>query len=355
MKIALFTLDHPGFPCPQIRLIQPFQELADNAQLYDGMEMLKQKASFSHIDVIIFQRAFPRPQFKGLCSAILQWGKPVIYETDDLLQQVPDHHNKPDYNDELAGNIEWLAREADVVTVSTPALAKYYVDVAKRVVVLPNFLSPRLWNETVLQARPLQQSRVRLGLVGSQNHDKDFALIADLLSETLARFTQVDCVFYGTLPLGIELSERITLVPANYLYEQHPARLARLAIDIALVPLVSSKFNCAKSNIKFLEYGFLGIPGLYADLDPYRGTVVNGENSILCGPDLLHWRDALFQLVEDADIRQRLGSRAQEEVIARHMLPQHAHKWLSVCEEAMAMRSSRAKVFNKINHPVKLE
>lgn len=355
MKIALFTLDQPGFPSPQIRLIEPFQELAGRAVLYNGMEMLKQKVSFSDIDVIIIQRAFPRPQFKDLCSTILTWGKPVVYETDDLIQEVPKHHKKPDYNEELAGNMDWLARSADIVTVSTPALADYYVDIAKRVIVLPNYLSPRLWNDSLFQERPVQQSRIRLGLVGSKNHDEDFALVSDLLMEALSYFPHVDCTFYGALPTGIELSKRINLVPANYLYEQHPARLAQIQIDIGMVPLVPSKFNRAKSNIKFLEYGFLGIPSLYADLEPYQGTVVHGENGMLCAESESAWRDSLFQLIENADLRKQLGSRARQDVISNHMLPQHANKWLAMCELAIKIKPRPVAVFNKINYSFKLK
>jgi hypothetical protein len=51
---------------------------------------------------------------------------------------------------------------------------------------------------------------------------------------------------------------------------EYPARLAALNLDIAVAPLAQTPFNQAKSNLRLLEYGVLGIPVVCTDIDPYR-------------------------------------------------------------------------------------
>jgi glycosyltransferase involved in cell wall biosynthesis len=335
VNIALFTLDNPDFPSTMIRLLEPIRALHPRMTLYNGMQMVQQRMALDAIDLFLIQRSFPRPRLLPLCEQLRRSGKPIVYETDDLLQRVPAHHNKPDYNDALATNIEWLARAADAVTVSTDFLAQHYAGIGKRVVVLPNALSPRLWSDALLQSPPRDPARVRLGLVGSKNHDRDFALLLPVLGDVLRQYPHVDCVFYGAVPEGMGGNERIQLVPPNYLYEQHPQRLASLAIDIALVPLVPDEFNRAKSNIKFLEYGFLGIPGLYADLEPYRETVRHGTNGFLCGTSPAAWREALAALIDSAELRCQIGQEARRTVLDGYMLPAHVQKWEQVFRQAL--------------------
>lgn len=333
MKILLLTLDKLEYPSPQIRILEPIRALNGQVQIFNGMHLLQQGATpqqlFAPVDLVIIQRGFPQPNFRPICEAALKSGKPVVYETDDYLQRVPAHHDKPVYNDILAANIDWLARSVDMVTVSTTQLAQVYASVAKQTVVLPNYLSQRLWNDSLTGRPRSDEGCIRLGLVGSKNHDEDFAQVASLLEETLDRYTNVDCVFYGAVPENIATHERISVLPADYRYELHPQRLASLNIDITLAPLTPSKFNRAKSNIKFLEFGFLGIPGLYADLEPYRQSVAHGDTGFLCNATPASWRDALHTLIEQPDLRRQMGARAREGVLAQHLLPQHAHRWLN--------------------------
>ncbi len=351
MKIALFTTDRIDFPSTQIRIIEPVTatgtatgNTARRLELINGMGMIERNLHFGEIDLLLIQRAFPRPHLLPLCESLVRSGKPIVYETDDLLQAVPEHHKKADYNPELARNINWLAGQADIVTVSTPALAQFYREYAAEVVVLPNYLSTRLWHPALNKPERIagRDQRIRIGLVGSKNHDRDFALLNDLLVETLARYPQVECVHYGVKPTYSRLNERVQYVPPNYLYAEHPQRLAGLDLDIALVPLEASDFNRTKSNIKFLEFGFLGIPGLYANLEPYQDSITHGIDSLLCDTDLDSWRDALNMLIENPALRAQMGQQAMLTVRSQHLLPMHAQRWVSTYQQAIAARQLRS-------------
>lgn len=331
LTIAYFTLDDIRFPCPSIRVLSPARALGEDVRLLPACVVVdggvrEDPGALTAADVVLVQRGFPRKSTVQVLAAIVASGKPIIFEIDDALNILPAHHNKPIYKSDVGPAIERFCRQASLVTVSTPMLASFYSRFAKRVTVVPNYLDPDLWNDSL--PVPAEHDLVRIGFVGSANHGKDFATLVPLLREMLERFPNVEVVSYGGVTCEFAGDPRFSVIPPDYLYEQHPRRLAAVGIDIAVAPLVGSRFNRCKSNIKFLEFGFLGIPGVYADLEPYRSSVVHGETGFLCGEDTGSWRHALTSLIEVPGLRHRIGGKARAVVRGSWMLDQHKEEWL---------------------------
>jgi glycosyltransferase involved in cell wall biosynthesis len=331
IKIAYFSLDDLRFPSPMVRVIAPHELFQEDLALLSGStiaagQRTENPGALDEADIVLVQRGFPQRGTQAICDAILSCGKPVIYETDDALQLVPKHHNKPIYEEDIGPAVERFAQRADLVTVATPALGELFPR-ARQLRVLPNYLSPALWTDE-LAAAPRDPRRTRIGFVGSANHDRDFATLVPLLREALERYENLEVVSYGGISGGLEGHPRFSAIEAKYFYRKHPQRLAAAGIDIAVVPLTPSRFNRCKSNIKFLEFGFLGVPGVFAALEPYR-DVVDGETGFLCDEQPAAWREALFALVEDSALRRRMGQAAREVVRGAWMLDRHKEKWLN--------------------------
>lgn len=350
IKLAIFSLDDLRFPSPAIRVMEPnlwlqsLVHLLNGHVISDGQSYADPQA-LDEADIVLVQRGFPRSSTKHLCERILSSGKPIIYETDDALQHVPEHHGKPGYRDDAGPAIEEFVKHADLVTVATPALGTLFRKLTPSVIVLPNYLSPNLWTDELLALhRAAQSDKVKIGFVGSKNHDRDFAAFAPVLKEALERYPGVELVSYGGISAGLEESSRIKVIPPHYHYAGHPRRLAGLGIDIAFTPLTPSRFNRSKSNIKFLEFGFLGIPGVFSDLEPYRDTVIHSQNGFLCDQRPASWREVLFALIEDTQLRKRIGDAARETVHRAWMLDKHADEWLRAYDVAIRTHSkSRAR------------
>ena len=77
--------------------------------------------------------------------------------------------------------------------------------------------------------------------------------------------------------------------------------------DVAIAPLEDDAFTSCKSDLKYLDYGALGIPGVFSDVRPYRDTVRHGETGLLAANDEKAWADALEEIVGDAALRARLA------------------------------------------------
>src|SRR5205814_103468 len=89
-------------------------------------------------------------------------------------------------------------------------------------------------------------------------------------------------------------------------------------IDIALAPLEQNNlFSRAKSEIKFVEAGILGVPLVASNSDPFRDSITEGEDGLLVA-DEVGWTRALTSLIEQPERRARIGERAREIVLKRH-------------------------------------
>ena len=340
IKIAYFSLDDTRLPSPVMRVLAPNSLLRSQVELLNAYTMVDglgqgHPQALRDADVVLVQRGFPRRTTKPVCDAILSSGKPIIYETDDAIQHLPKHHNKPFYDDDVGPAVEAFARQASLVTVATAPLMVLFSPLARQVAILPNYLSPDLWTDDLVGEGAGAHGKVRIGFVGSMNHDRDFATLVPLLREALSKYENVELVSYGGLSAGLEDCPRFSTIPAHYVYAEHPRRLAAAGIDIAIAPLTPSRFNRCKSNIKFLEFGFLGIPGVFAALEPYRSSVRHGETGFLCDERPSSWREALFSLIEDANLRRRVGVAAREVVRSSWMLDAHAEQWLRAYDLAM--------------------
>ncbi len=80
--------------------------------------------------------------------------------------------------------------------------------------------------------------------------------------------------------------------------------------DVWVAPYRDIPFNQAKFATKALEAGFLGIPLIASDIEPYRHAVDHGVTGFLVRRDH-EWGRYLKQLVDDPGLRQSMGMAAR--------------------------------------------
>jgi glycosyltransferase involved in cell wall biosynthesis len=104
--------------------------------------------------------------------------------------------------------------------------------------------------------------------------------------------------------------------------------------DIAVAPLLDTPFNRHKSDLKFLEYSGLGLPGVYSDVEAYAS--VRTDVSGLCiANDVDAWCSALLRLASDAELRERLRTAAWMQVTAGRLLRQSSFDLLRALGDAL--------------------
>jgi len=338
-ELAIMTTQKTSLPSIAIRLVEPFglmneydaviaSEIDKNGVLrIDYQTLLMQ-------DLIIVQRDFPSADTMHLLKKLKSLGKKLIYETDDAFHLIPETHPKV-FHRSKAPTIFEFAKIADVITVSTEALARAFSPYGC-VKVLPNLLSPELWNAEILKryqefrtSYPIE--KIRIGLVGGVNHTDDFKIVKDAVKEITKEYKNIQWVAYGeaAVSLFVHIPEcsGFEQHPTNYQYTSHPQRLSELALDIALVPLLDDPFNQCISNLKFLEYGYLGVPAIYSNVESYYKTVVDGETGVLVNNSTECWVTAIQNLIENKDLRKKISATAQKEVQENWMLTSTKNGW----------------------------
>ena len=247
-------------------------------------------------------------------------------------------------------------KAAQLVTVSTQRLKEVYGKYNPNTVVIPNSIDFDNY-PSIVQSKT--DNLIRLGLFGSNSHFRDWKTIAKVLRTILDEFPNVRLCFNTWYRAkgapGSSMDEQeMTLLFPDYFdgFREHPQCevfagveiemyhewLADKRVDIGLAPLCDSEFNRAKSNIKYLEFSALRIPGVYQDMEPYNTDVKGGWNGMLAG-DSASWLKCLRRLITNAPLRMTMGERAYQDVRARYDQAQTSRLLASEFKKLMGLEA----------------
>lgn len=337
--VAAYTADLWEHVCPTIRISEPLQaagfEVARGAAWTEGglevdLDMIP------GADYVLIARDFASrsEQYAAIIEAARRYNKPVIYELDDLLVDLPAHHPDVDHYLPIKPGVIQAVVDADLVTVSTSGLAEFLRPLNPNIEVLPNCLVDRFWKFPALPSAEEETAAeggrpVRIGYMGGHGHKPDLAEVIPVLERILEKYgARVELMFWGLrAPDALEGRENVRwTIPYLVEYEAFTEYFLSQSADIFIAPLRDNRFNRCKSALKYLEYSAFGVPGVYADLPAYRELITSGENGYLAATPA-EWESALSALIEDAALRAKVGAGAQKMVREKHLLSANAQRW----------------------------
>jgi hypothetical protein len=206
----------------------------------------------------------------------------------------------------------------DRAVVSTQPLVEMCHGLSDDIRLIPNMLEKARWGG--LSSARRSGPKPRVGWAGAQQHHGDLALIVDLVKETAQ---EVDWIFFGMC-----LEELKPYVKEEHAFvvdfADYPKKLASLNLDIAVAPLEQHPFNEAKSNLRLLEYGALGLTVICSDIYPYRNAPVKRVPD-----DPRAWITALRDRIHDLDAAEMEGDCLRQWVRGNFMLEDHLDEWFS--------------------------
>ena len=346
-RIVVYSGDRQSDACAQIRLLQPFKHLNPKLEILWGV---KDKADGGHYsdlpladkaDVILLQRYYVMENHRDYIEQILASGRPVVFEMDDLLFDLPPDHvhfQLVQPNREL---ILSVIDRVDAVIVSTPSLADALKTVAhpKQVYILPNAIE----SGSMLRQPVVRQGAVRIALTGTPTHRADMAVVDKALEKVIRKYgRKVQLVFMGDTPEHWRKHPAVTSVEFVKDYLLYARTLPKFEFDIALVPLLDNPFNRCKSHIKWLEYSVAGIAGVFSDLPPYA-EIKNGVTGIKVANTTDAWFEAICDLIDHPDKRLAIAQTSQAEVLAHHTHEARAEEYRRVYSEIAASRPRETK------------
>ncbi|MCL5884014.1 MAG: glycosyltransferase, partial [Deltaproteobacteria bacterium] len=286
-----------------------------------------------HSDIVVIQRDFPSRKTMGSIGRIFSSGKPVVYDIDDLLLDLPAGHvSRKIMEKNRTSMIEVLSR-ADAVTVSTEELREALSPYGDAIHVLPNLIDERIWDRRIPPSGP---GPVVVGFSGTISHGNDLALIEEAVIEISERHgDRVAFRFMGCTRERIASLPGYSYIQFEPAYRSYARALQASGIEIGLVPLEDNPFNRCKSNIKWLEYAACGIVGVYPDLPPYNRCVRSGKTGLVVGNRKEDWVEGIEFLIRDMNARKLMKDEACDEALSRYSLASGAARYLETYRNVM--------------------
>lgn len=260
-------------------------------------------------------------------SSLRTEGCHLVGDFDDLL-----------FSDRATGRPAWVARHAegyvralrafDVFTVATSALAERLArkrpDAVVRVV-RNGVSTPWLAAASDVSAWVEGDPLVIRYFSGSPSHDRDFATVADVLSDFLRAHPDVELEVIG--PVSVDKTRfpaaRFRHSPRLRQFDALPALLASSWLTIA--PLEATEYNECKSAIKYLEAAAFGCPVIASPNADLRDHAREGAPVLLAESDA-DWRAHLERAL-DPVARARMGDAARRYVRSTATSVQSAIQW----------------------------
>lgn len=310
------VLAHPAdvWGCGHYRVIQPWRALHAAGHIEGGfpraMLEIPELERYAP-DVIVLQRPIGKHQIEAVrrMHTFLQAFK--VYELDDYLPNLPLQNSLRNLmpRDVLKALRQGLGY-VDRFVVSTEPLAQAFAGLHADIRVVENRLPPAWWSAIAPIRR--RSAKPRVGWAGSQGHEGDLNLVADVVRE-LAQ--EVEWIFFGLCPDTI--LQHVHEYHPNGPIDRYPARLAALSLDLAIAPLEDNLFNQCKSQLKLLEYGACGYPVVCSDVGPYQRSnlpVTKVRNRFK------DWVNAIRMHIRDLDAAAQAGDTLQAAVRQDWML-----------------------------------
>ncbi len=220
----------------------------------------------------------------------------IYYDIDDVIfpEDIPLYNKAREafIDPTITTTAVEIMKLCNGITCPTKYMANYYQEkTGVQGIVLPNYM-PRFWidrfynKSKIVENYESNKKRPRVGYVGSPTHfnvgnvpgiKDDFGDVIDVIRKTVKNFKWV---IMGGLP-----RELVDLVRAGEIEYQswiriwdYPTAYNNLNLNAVIAPLQDNKFNRAKAEIKYLEAGALGIPGVFQDLEPYQIAPIRFKN-----------------------------------------------------------------------------
>ncbi len=333
--------------CGEIRLLKPLAHpsLQSRVDLSFGCEI-----PVHQVDILIIERLWNYScEWQDLYPSLLylrQQGTKIIYEIDDDLLSVNMEIGTAEHPTAIQKMwIRQMSRFADGLIVSTQVLAKRFETLNANIEIVPNCLDEELFESVRNLHQPEgQNDPVVFGYMGTYTHFEDLLTIIQPLRACLNHFgskvrfeiigigndAHIESLF-GDLPVKV-----LTVPSGSVPYPQFIKWLCQgVKWDFGIAPLKDTVFSRSKSDIKFLDYSSLGIPGIYSDVPAYSESVKQMENGLLAS-NSSDWFDSLSMLISDQRLRKRLAQKAHDYVWNERMLEMNAFRWVDALDKLIS-------------------
>ena len=306
MRILVITKENSGVGYH--RLMLPIYFMPKTFAMFT--DVLSEEVLSEGYDIVLINRLIPEMHIDTLKEYREKYGFKLVIDIDDYWHLDSWHILYGAYPTEAV--IEHI-KIADLVTCTNELLWNEIRPLNSNVAILPNALP---FGEDQFTDVRTQSDKVRLVYVGSITHEKDLKLVQFPMKKVLSDSTlksKVNMTICGLddpnpysrmvwhkmihyFTAGLKLGDvRRALPVREYMNFYNEA-------DCSIVPLVRSRFNVMKSNLKVLEAACKKIPVIVSNVPPYdtceKAIKINNQTD---------WYKEMKKIATDSIYMQEMG------------------------------------------------
>jgi len=347
LKVLFVIADFTG--CGEYRCIKPAKELTKQGMIEADYSISIRPEHMKYYDLFVFQRA-ALPNMKEIVTQLKRRKRPILYEIDDDLFTIPFGNDARHYfsNDKKQTAKDIMKMCDGVITTTSYLKEKIAKSYNKNVYVIPNYLDKNLWQGVEKE----KNNKLTIGWAGTTTHYGDLRTHCSTIKQMLNQH-DIEARFIGFVPPDFvdeeeypnllkvmqnlvkkeeeyQVSDRVKFVPFGP-YNDYPRKLAK--IDIGLAPIEDNQFNRSKSDIKILEYNYLGIPCVASKVENYVRAAEDGAG-VLIAKNPSKWIQHLNKLIIDESFRDQIIEKGKDWATKR-WVQDNVYQWMMVFADIM--------------------
>lgn len=216
----------------------------------------------------------------------------------------------------------FVFKSARVVVSNSQALAN---EVAGTFGVMPIVVYPCLGKEAkeVMEEKEEREEKVKFLTVGRlverKGHTKVLTALAELKNSGAISSFQYDIVGSGPMEQTLKnLAGQLNLNEVTFYGEVSDEELDSFysKADIFVMPVSDDQIDKEGFGFVFIEAARFGVPSISTDIEGVDEAIIDQQTGILIDPKQPHELSrAILQLVNDSELRRRLGDQAKKRVV----------------------------------------
>ncbi len=212
----------------------------------------------------------------------------------------------------------------DIVIAGNEYLSSHAKQFNENVVIIPTTIDLKEYNPTKVEK---SSGGVCVGWSGSFTTIKHFESAFEALRIVKEKFSKR--VYFKVIGDGNYTNSELNI--QGLPWQKHSEIEDLCAIDIGIMPLPDDDWSKGKCGLKGLQYMALSIPTIMSPVGVNSDIIEDGVNGLLAG-SVDDWVEKLSLLIENEELRKKLGKAGRETVVRDYSVEANKEKWLSVFE-----------------------
>lgn len=278
--------------------------------------------SLPYFDIVFLQRKRPTSWRLWL---LRKRANRIVFDFDDSIMYRNSTAENPISKTRQRRFIRML-KASDAVIAGNEYLKKEALKYNPNVEVIPSPIDIERYSQKSYDSKKTEVVLGWIGDYGSIHYLERMRPIFNTVGEKYAhlKLKIVSGVFFDC--------DRIEVIKKQWSAEDEIRDLQ--SFDIGLMPLMDDPWSWGKCGLKILQYQGVGVPVVCTPVGINRDLVADGENGFWARGQK-EWVEKLSILIENFQLRRRMGLKGREKVRKGYSLQECAPRMYQFCEDLL--------------------